>query len=504
MKISRRTGILVGLAVPVGLILVLELVCRALFPIPPVAAALPEKPPGTFRVITVGGSTVRGLHVPELGFVAQLEAILHSVRPERAFEVRNYGKGARSSTGVRAVVEATVDDDPDLYVILTGHNEFLFRSGSGGTAESVREWLRQSALFRAGQKAVARLSTVESDTDYVLPKKLVPYDRESAWWKEKARTYLDNLDAILELAGARGIPVVLCTAPANLLDWPPVYRGVAWASANPDHDADIARIEGLLAAGDPNGALAAAEATVAAHGPDAMMSWLSGQALAELGQTDEARDALHLSVELDPYPWRVLPEFNERIREMGSRPGVHLVDVERTFEEASENGLVGFDLVSDNCHPTPLGNAIAALAIAATMSGNGLLLEGGTKLPTAEAWLDEFLAGLEDEGRLHELRVHYMLENGIYCMKTPFRNYETSETYFASGIELAPDNWVLWANHGTLALLTGEQAVGEARLAKAAELRGAPLDRSAAEKVPYLLEATARTGIDLAALSPPE
>lgn len=505
MTQKRWKKALFALGVLVALVLGLEVACRLVFPPPPVAEPLPAKAPGTFRVIAVGGSTVRGLHVPEMGFVAQLEELLRTLRPDAPVEVWNFGKGARASTLVRRVVEETLDDEPDLYVVLTGHNEFLFRTGKGGAAEAIRAGLRRSALFRTATKALDKLSgpPVKRDSEYVLPKKLVPYDRESEWFAGRRSAFLENLAAIAEETRAVGVPLVLCTAPANLYDWPPVHEAVAWAKPNPDYDADVARIEGLLAGGDAAGALADAERVLADHGDDAMVHWLAGQALAALGEHERARDALLRASDLDPYPWRVLSEFNAAVRSTAERPGVALADVVRAFEEDSAGGLVGFELVSDNCHPTPLGNAVAALVIARAMADRGWFLEPGAELPEADPWLGTFLAEVGADGRMQALRVRYLLDNGVYCMKTPFRNWEAADTYFSAGTELAPDNWIVWANHGTLALLAGDVELGRERLARAAALKGSALDADDpgdSRAVPYLKEATIRAGVDLARL----
>ncbi len=503
-RLKKSVLAFVGLAV---LLVLLEGLCRWWFPLPPVAEALGPKAPGTFRILAVGGSTVRGLHVPELGFVAQLEALLRTLRPEAELEVENYGRGGRASTVVRAVIEETIErDEPDLYVVLVGHNEFLFRTGSGGLRESIGNALGRSALFRTGTKALAKLRgppDPKRDSEYVLPKTLVPYDRASDWFGERRAIYFANLRAIVELARAHGVPLVLCTVPANLSDWPPVHEAIAWALDNPSYDADVERIEGLLAGGEAEAALREVERVVAAFGEDAMMSWLAGKALAALGRSAEARAELLRAVDLDPYPWRVLSEFNAAIRAFAAEEGVLLVDVERAFVEHSTDGLVGFDLVSDNCHPTPLGSAVAAGAIARRMAEDGLFLARAARIPDAEEWLDAFLARLEGEGRLFALRGRFLLENAIYCMKTPFRNYSAANVYFAAGVALAPEDWRTWANHGTLALLEGDRDVGIERLRRAGELRGTPLDPDAAqdlELVPYLKEAMIRAEVEGAVL----
>lgn len=505
MRAPRK--ILVALGAAVLLLVVGELACRALFPAPPAAEPVAAKRPGVFRVVAVGGSTVRGLPVPELGFAAQLEELLRELAPGREVELVNFGRGARASTVVRQVVAETLArDEPDLLVVLTGHNEFLFRTGSGGIAEDARKLLRGSALFRTATKALERLRgpVVRRDSDFVLPKELVPYDRGAAWFRERRAAFAENLEAIADLARARGVPLALCTAPSNLFDWPPVHEAIAHAVPNPSYDADVARVRGELDAGDAERALADARAVEAAHGEDAMMAWLAGRALAVLGRLEDARYELRRASDLDPYPWRVLCEFNEAARRTGEREGVIPVDVARAFEVAAPDGLVGFELVCDNCHPSPLGGAVAALAIARALRERGVLLAPDVALPEPAAWRDAFLARRAAEGRLPELERRYLLENGIYCMKTPFRNRARAEVYLAQACERFPDDWSAFANRGALALLSGDRPRGVELLARAGELLGHPLDPRGEEEeraVPYLREAVVRCEVTPAELA---
>ena len=135
------------------------------------------------------------------------------------------------------------------------------------------------------------------------------------------------------------------------------------------------------------------------------------------------------------------------------------------------------------------------------MKDAGLFLDANAELPPAEESLDAFLASFTEE-RLVSLRSAYFLDNGIYSMKTPFRNYAAAQRYFEDGIAFAPDEWRLWANYGALSLLMNERERALEQLRRAAELKGATLDAAGDRvAVPYLMEATFRAGVDLTALS---
>ena len=83
--------------------------------------------PGSYRIFLFGGSTVEGVHVPEYGFAQQLEFWLRQLQPDKPLEIYNFGRAGRDSGYVRSKVETTIGHDPDLLIVLTGHNEFLSR-----------------------------------------------------------------------------------------------------------------------------------------------------------------------------------------------------------------------------------------------------------------------------------------------------------------------------------------------------------------------------------------
>ena len=67
--------------------------------------------------------------------------------------------------------------------------------------------------------------------------------------------------------------------------------------------------------------------------------------------------------------------------------------------------------------------------------------------------------------------------------------------YLTQALELAPNDWRVHANLATLALLQGDLNEGRRNLARAAKLKGSPLDPRDRDLTPYLGEALARTGL---------
>ncbi|MCS5635704.1 MAG: hypothetical protein NZ990_04245 [Myxococcota bacterium] len=485
--------ILLALASAALIVVLLEGGARLIEGHPPWEEPLPPKALGTLRVAVVGGSTVYGTPLPELGFVSQLEFLFKESGSGRAVEVVNRGELASSSDWARrAASHVIATGKVDALVVLTAHNEFLNRSGESSW---LRGWVWKGMLH----SALVRLVTQQAGgTRSAMPERLNPVDRENPWFQRRLDAYRENLSEIVREARAHGIPVLLLTAPANLAEWPPVHHDIAWSHADPAYDAHVAELEALLEAGQLDAAERAAGAWRSEFGEDAMFAFLEGKIARQRGDPASARRLFRRAADLDPYPWRVLSEQNAFIRELAQGEGAVLVDVESAFARAVPDGLVGFGLVGDNVHPTPLGASLMALEVARGLRQAGLPL--GEPDADHAARAERFLAPR------FELKLAYLwlLLHGRYCMKTPFYYYTAARNYLESARQLAPLQWMAQANLGAISLLEGDPEKGLRLLREAARLRGEPFDpKKDRVEIPMLGVALEQAGLGADALAPP-
>jgi tetratricopeptide (TPR) repeat protein len=457
---------------------------------PPWEEALAAKKPSVLRIAVVGGSVARGIPVPEFGFVSQLKALLPSLARFRSVQVVNRGRQAKASRWARrAGAHALSIGDLDALVVLTAHNEFLNRSGENS---ALKGWIWRGMLHSAFIRLV--LLQVEGVRP-ALPERLHAVERGSPWWQARLEDYRRNLTELVREARQRGVPVLLLTAPINLVDWPPVHHRLAWDHADPEYDAHVAELEALVAGGEFDAAERMARSWRQEFGEDAMFTFLEGRVAYGRGDLESARRSLIRAADMDPYPWRVLSEQNAFIRELAREDGVRLVDIEAVFARWAPGGLVGFNLVSDNVHPTPLGAALIALEVATGLRDAGLPLSEPGADPMKQ--LEGFLGSLPDSRELEHL---WLVLNGRYAMKTPFYLYADARRYLEAAHALAPRQWMGLANLGSLSLLEGRTEAGLAQLREAAGLRGEPIDPKNRRAVPMLGAALEQAGLPVEAI----
>lgn len=432
-------------------------------------------------VYVYGESTVAGLPIPEVGFVRQMA--YHAARRYPGTKVRfvNLGRPGIDSARLRAIFEATIGNRPDFAILLCGHNEYL--------SLELPPFRQPFALVRVASRAVGRLSRVLRPPE-LMPERLYPADRASPTFRRKASIYVENMTAMVHAARAKGVPVMLGTLPSNLRDWPPVFRRLV--RSVPDASYEPAMTEGLAAA--ERGDAAALRSVVMAREPrdaeDPMFRFLRGRLRLLDGDAARALEDLRYARDSDPFPWRASSTFNEHIRTLARDERTLFADLE---EAVRAGGIPGFDLVTDNCHPTPEAGFRMAMALLKEAEHARIL-----PAPAADdRSLSTFLA---DAGFASgtPLRLRYLLTNGTYVMKTPFFHFPIARRIFEQAAVESPKSWEVHANLATILLFEGRKDEGVEHLRLATELHGRPLDVANRAATPYLKEAVEAAGVRLA------
>jgi tetratricopeptide (TPR) repeat protein len=336
------------------------------------------------------------------------------------------------------------------------------------------------------RRGAARIT--KSKEDYVMPCQVSPWDRESPYFKSKIANFETSMNRIVERARQRGVKLIVGTLPSNLTDWPPVYKRL------PGRDQlyldTIAGIQQFLRAGQYREASDAVTAGFSLYREDAMLYFLRGKIQSAMGNYADAKDSFVKARDLDPIPVRTSSQLNSIIRKVTSgNSSVYLVDLEKVYDEHANKGLVGFDLILDNVHSTPLGESIVAETMIRKMNEIGFLPFSPKLRECCSA--STFLADAGYLAPKSPLHLRALLDIGSYIMKTPFLNYEASRKYLLEAKQIDENSWQVWANLATLSYLTGDAATGASELKRATELHGAPLDLEDRAQTPYLKEALA-------------
>ena len=379
-----------------------------------------RKPANTYRIFTLGGSTTYGRpYNDEVSFSGWLREMLPVADISRHWEVINAGGISYASYRVAVVMEELIDYDPDLFIIYTGHNEFLERRTYPERIETPRALteaaglLSRTRIFAAGDQLMRRIQgkppviedergILESEVDTILAISIGPgaYQRDNEGRRQALAHFRFTLQRMIDLARSAGADVVLVTPASNLKDSPP-FKSEPRPGLSVEDQRHAAGIfeEALQTAASKRweDALNVLDQVIAVDDRYAGAYYHRGRALYELGRYSEAKRAYQRALEEDVCPLRALPEIRRIITEAAAKNDVRVVDYQELTEQQAEHGIPGSEEFLDHVHPTISGHRLLAIELLKALNEMGIA-------SLAASWNDKALARItkQMEGRLDE------------------------------------------------------------------------------------------------------
>jgi len=359
-----------------------------------------EKAPGTYRIFCLGGSTTFGRPYGDAtSFAGWLRELLPVADPQRRWEVINAGGISYASYRVAHLMEELARYEPDLFIIYTGHNEFL-EERTYAALRDLPTAVRSTAALLARTRTWAALKRVlnftgsvpraETANPTVLPAEVNTlldrsagperYARDDALRDQILRHYRISLERMVDIAKSAGADVIFIAPASNLKDSAP------FKSQHSDglDELERSRSEALLASAQQRidasawpEALELLDAALAIDPRFAELHYRRGRALLALGRADEAAAAFRRARDEDVCPLRALSPMRETVAEVARETGATRVDFADLIEQRAlaERGIAipGAEYFLDHVHPTIEGNRILALALLDAMIANGIV-----------------------------------------------------------------------------------------------------------------------------------
>ena len=338
-----------------------------------------DKGPKIFRIFCLGGSTVQGRpYSVETSFTSWLALNLRAARPEVDYEVVNCGGISYASYRLVPIMRELVGYKPDLFIIYTGHNEFLEDRTYHKLKEAPPALIRlHKALLNLRCYSLAdeiffnRTDTQQSPKT-VLPDEvqtkldfsggLESYHRDHVWRRGTIEHFRQNLETMVGMSHSAGVPVILVNPVSNLKDCPPFK----WQSGTGLLEEDIERIVELwdqaskVDWSDTYRKIDLLEQAAALDSERADLFYLIGKCYEYIGRSEEAKRCFLLAKENDICPLRILEPMHKAIFEISEEHNVPLVDVRLLFEQRSEHGITGNEWLLDHVHPKIEGHQLIA------------------------------------------------------------------------------------------------------------------------------------------------
>jgi Flp pilus assembly protein TadD len=355
---------------------------------------LAEKPADGYRVFTLGGSTTYGSPYDDhVSFGRWLERYLAAADPSRRWEVVNAGAQSYASYRVALLMQELVRYQPDLFVVYTGHNEFLEErsyahiEGQNPLLKRARMTLARFRFAALARQAWQRASGgTEPDGepgrgDAADEPTLAPevaarldgwtgldlYERDDELALGVVAHFEESLARMVDVARDHGAAIVFVEPVENLKDFSPFKSQPTdgLAAAVRDQAAALAAAgRARLAAGDAAAALAALDEAARLDPRNAELHFRRGRALFALGRFAEARVAFVTAKDEDVAPLRATEPIHAAIRRVAAERDVPLIDLPGLLHAESRrlrgHDLVGDEVMLDHVHPdVPVHDLVA-------------------------------------------------------------------------------------------------------------------------------------------------
>lgn len=351
-----------------------------------------QKSTATYRIFCMGGSTTYGNpYTDSTSFCGWLRVFLAAADPSRKWEVINAGGISYASYREAALMEELAQYQPDLYIIHTGHNEFLEKRSYGRLAD-----LPAPLLELGGRFAHTRLYTVlekvlrpsddkktqlSGEVNEILNHSIGPKDyvRDDGLARQIMTHFRLNLGRMTKIARAAGAEAMFVVPAINLREISPFksqHRDGISEADKQRWQSEFDRGIALSARTDHTGAAAAFRAAVGIDDRHAETWFRLGQALFALKRYDEARLAFERASDEDVCPLRALTPMQHAVAEEAHRHNAPVIDYASLVNgwSRSEYGhaVLGKEYFLDHVHPTIDGNRRLALALLDQLVASGI------------------------------------------------------------------------------------------------------------------------------------
>ena len=355
---------------------------------------LKDKAAGSYRIFTLGGSTTFGRPYDDrVSFGGWLREFLNEADPSREWEVINSGGVSYASYRVAKVMEELTRYEPDLFIIYSGHNEFLERRTYSRLIDApsgllaIGGLLSRTRVFSAGRRILrgralsadrdGETPLLAAEVDTILARSAGPddYHRDHRFREQAIAHYRFNMSRMADLARSVGARVILVNPAANLKDCSP-FKSESSAALSAGEVARFAALvkQGMKAwkSGDAGAALDAFDQAAAIDDRYAQLHYQRGLVLAELERWDKADAAFRRALDEDVCPLRILPSMREALAQVASDKGVALIDFAEIIEKRSEHGIPGAEYFLDHVHLTVEGYRLLAIELMAALEREGV------------------------------------------------------------------------------------------------------------------------------------
>jgi len=427
----------------------------------------------TCRIFCLGGSTTYGRpYTDNTSFPGWLRELLPVADASKDWEVINAGGISYASYRVATLMEELSDYEPDLFIVYTGHNEFLEER----TYENLRHafprqiqlasTVAKTRLYGVMRELLAPPSTTShyelpGEVDAILDHTVGPssYHRDDELKQQVVAHFIFNMQRMLKIAESCGAEIIFITPVCNLKDFSPFksenvfaddsLQAVEWSKFF-EQARDLEQAENFA------DAIEAYQQAEKIDDRFADLQFKKGRCQLAVGRLAEADRALRRAVDEDVCSLRAIKEILDAIREVSHELQIPLVDFEARLKneclKADGHNIPGREYFLDHVHPNIETNRTIALSII------GRMIEL-TLVKPAESWNYHAIAAVSElvESNIDDAAHAVALRNLAKVLNWSGKHYEAGPLALQAAKTLPDDPEALFLSAAYLKM-TGDAA----------------------------------------------
>jgi len=406
-----------------------------------------KKPADTIRIVTLGASGTEGWLSAETVFnkygqnwepqslssySRAIEFSLNTISdsPEQKIEVINLGVAAYNISDVIRMLKDSLKLDPDLLIIQVGGNETWTegRTKWSSFLDDDAAYLYAELGHEIFAETKAGWQTLATGNDAFNPLALFAGGRQpivieppgrSAGLEPRLQGYEDEFRRLAVFLKDKQIPVLFLVPTQNIADYQP-FGSMAKPGTSEQQLAELNSL--LISALDVSGPNAKDQLLKILSIDDgiAEANFQLGRIYLEEGNIDKARELFWKANDRDLVLKRLPGSFHDISRALLQEYELPYLDVMKLYESKSANGVVGYNWLDDDVHPSrstqfDLGTEIVKVIVETDLLGTERYLGDLQRLPSFADYNDWTGFDRQAEGTLAYLKgAHNFLTFGRF------------------------------------------------------------------------------------------
>lgn len=386
----------------------------------------------TFRIVTMGGSTMAGFPYGRFASPAgMLKQRLKASHPSRNIEIISVAMSSINTYTLLDISREVADIKPDAVLIYAGHNEFLGVMGVGSVyagkgshfANIVYLAIKELRLFQLLQASYYKIFS--ADTRHttnnqrtvmaqVAKNKAIKYEDEI--YQAGIEQFEQNINGLLSIFEKASIPVLISNLVANESDQAP------FSSTKNEH-LDV--LSQKLISNAKKSAITSSDIALANKLAHADYVYAMAKKFEQSGDATSAHGYYQKAIDYDLLRFRAPSAFSSIIKNAATKHKAKFIDA-HAFLHKNDTPLIGKNLMLEHLHPNHRGYFLLSEAFY-----EGLL---ESSLPKSEylitreqAWLLSPLTKVDEiyaDYKIAQLTSDYPFVESKQSVKKPSANDE--------------------------------------------------------------------------------